>query len=242
MRILIVRHGDPDYEIDGLTEKGKREVQLLADKLEREDMTAIYCSPLGRAQRTIEPTLERLGRSMTILPWLHEFSKEEIKLPYLDYKKPAWDLLPSFMAQHPELYSPTEWRNVDFIKNSKVGAYYDEICTELDALLARHGYERDGVIYRAVKPSHDTVVLVCHYGVTAVMLSHLFNCSPYSFWQQAVTLPTSVTTIYTEEREEGIASFRCCGIGDVSHLYAGGEPAAFAARFCECFTDDTRHH
>ena len=25
MRILIIRHGDPDYKIDSLTEKGKRE-------------------------------------------------------------------------------------------------------------------------------------------------------------------------------------------------------------------------
>ena len=33
MRILIIRHGDPDYEIDGLTEKGKREAALLAKRL-----------------------------------------------------------------------------------------------------------------------------------------------------------------------------------------------------------------
>ena len=43
MRIMIIRHGDPDYEIDGLTEKGKREAQLLADRLVREDITRVYC-------------------------------------------------------------------------------------------------------------------------------------------------------------------------------------------------------
>ena len=25
MKLIIVRHGDPDYSIDGLTEKGKKE-------------------------------------------------------------------------------------------------------------------------------------------------------------------------------------------------------------------------
>lgn len=29
MRILIIRHGDPDYKHDALTEKGRREATLL---------------------------------------------------------------------------------------------------------------------------------------------------------------------------------------------------------------------
>jgi probable phosphoglycerate mutase len=115
------------------------------------------------------------------------------------------------------------------------------VTEELDKLIARHGYVRDGYNYRAVKPNHDTVVLVCHFGLTAVLLSHLMNCSPYTVWQHMVFAPTSVTTIYTEERREGIASMRAPSIGDVSHLYAGGEPPAFAARFCECYDDETRH-
>jgi formamidopyrimidine-DNA glycosylase len=36
MRILIIRHGDPDYEHDTLTEKGHREAKLLAEKLVKE--------------------------------------------------------------------------------------------------------------------------------------------------------------------------------------------------------------
>ena len=32
MRILFIRHGDPDYENDTLTEKGCREADLLAQK------------------------------------------------------------------------------------------------------------------------------------------------------------------------------------------------------------------
>ena len=36
MRLLIVRHGDPDYEKDTLTEKGHREASLLAKKLKDE--------------------------------------------------------------------------------------------------------------------------------------------------------------------------------------------------------------
>ena len=31
MKLLIIRHADPDYEIDGLTEAGHKEARLLAD-------------------------------------------------------------------------------------------------------------------------------------------------------------------------------------------------------------------
>ena len=35
MKLLIVRHGDPDYTIDSLTEKGWREARYLAQKLSK---------------------------------------------------------------------------------------------------------------------------------------------------------------------------------------------------------------
>ena len=39
MRILIVRHADPNYEEDTLTEKGWREAKLLAERLKKENGT-----------------------------------------------------------------------------------------------------------------------------------------------------------------------------------------------------------
>ena len=35
MKLLIVRHGDPDYSIDSLTEKGWREAEFLSEKLSK---------------------------------------------------------------------------------------------------------------------------------------------------------------------------------------------------------------
>ncbi len=241
MRIIIIRHGDPDYSIDGLTEKGKREAELLAAKMAKEQIDALYCSPLGRAKLTAQPTARAKGIEPIELDWLREFSYATVNLPYLDSPACAWDLLPEFVAGEKDIFSPTEWKSCEFIRNSDVPEAYDSVAMRLDELLARHGYERDGYNYKAVRPNHDTVVLVCHFGLTAVLLSHLMNCSPYTLWQHTVCAPTSVTTVYTEERREGVASFRVQSIGDLSHLYAAKEEPAFAARFCECFSDDTRH-
>ena len=61
-------------------------------------------------------------------------------------------------------------------------------------------------------------------------------------WHGTAAAPTSVTTLYTEERKEGIASFRMQSYGDVSHLLKAGMEPSFAARFCETWDDWTERH
>ena len=57
MRLLIIRHGDPDYARDNLTEKGKREAKLLSEMLAKDKIDYLYCSPLGLSLIHIsEPT------------------------------------------------------------------------------------------------------------------------------------------------------------------------------------------
>lgn len=59
MKIIFCRHAEPDYEHDSITDKGKIEAELLARRLCRIDIDEIYVSPLGRAKRTAEYTLEK---------------------------------------------------------------------------------------------------------------------------------------------------------------------------------------
>ncbi len=241
MRLLIIRHGDPNYAIDGLTDVGKIEAELLADRLERENISSVYCSTLGRARATAEPTLQRLGLRAEYCEWLREFDYARVYRSWAEEYECAWDVLPEYMELHPEMYHPTEWLGSELIRNTEIPFCYSEVCSSLDAMLAKHGYVRDGLSYRVAVPNHDTIALFCHYGVTGVLLSHLMNCSPYSLWQHTVTPPTSLTILHTEERREGIAHFRAAAIGDTSHLHVAGRTPSFSARFCECFIDDTRH-
>ena len=81
MRILLIRHGDPDYENDTLTEKGCREAELLAKRALSLHMGKCYVSPLGRAQRTALPSLEAAGCKAETVEWLQEFpAKLDVKL------------------------------------------------------------------------------------------------------------------------------------------------------------------
>lgn len=73
MRILIIRHAEPDYSKDSLTLKGFKEAEYLADRLEKMNIGRVFCSPLGRAKDTIRPYCKRTGKKAIILPWLQEF-------------------------------------------------------------------------------------------------------------------------------------------------------------------------
>ncbi len=242
MRILIIRHGDPDYAVDSLTEKGWREAALLKERLLREKITAFYCSPLGRAQATARPTLEALGRTAEICDWLREFPGRIVDPATGDSPGCCWDLMPAQLNGQPALFDKERWLNTPPYTSGDVAETYAAVCRGLDALLARHGYVHTGYTFRVERANTDTLALFCHFGVECVLLSHLLQLSPVALWQGFVALPSSVTTLYTEERAQGIAAWRCCGFGDLSHLYAGAEPPSFQARFCEVYDNVEQRH
>jgi len=238
MELWIVRHADPDYERDGITKKGEREAELLAERLSKTEFSAVYCSPMGRAQKTASYYLERTGKTAKTLDWLHEFRGT---VTWNSDKTQCWDRLPAYWTEIEDYYSYEKWLSVDLMKNGDVKGHYLDVKNGIDALMKMHGYEKCGRIYNAVKPNADKILLFCHFGVEAAMLSHIFSVSPMILWHNFVALPTSVTRLASVEREKGKAIFNCIQFGDLSHLYAGEEEPSFQARFCEQYTDDTRH-
>ena len=59
MKLVFIRHGDPNYELDTLTSTGWEEAQIVSDRVCQMDVKAFYCSPLGRAKDTAKATLEK---------------------------------------------------------------------------------------------------------------------------------------------------------------------------------------
>lgn len=239
MRLLIIRHGDPDYAKDSLTEKGWREAALLAERISKLDVTQFYVSILGRAKDTASLTLQKMGRTAIECDWLREFWPG-IRRPDVPEGKYSivWDWLPEDWTAEEAYFSRDRWTETEVMRQGKVREAYDQVIENFDAFLAKHGYVREGKLYRAERPNRDTLVLFCHFGLECVLLSHLMNISPMILWHNLCAAPTSVTTLYTEERRQGKAIFRASAIGDISHLYAGGEEPSFAARFCETYDSE----
>jgi len=242
MRLLIVRHADPDYEKDSLTEKGWKEAQLLSKRLIKEEITEIYVSPLGRARDTASLTLEKLGREAVVYDWLQELPARINRPDVKDRKMIAWDWLPEDWMREPKFFSAEHWSEQENMREGKAGELYREVTEGFDTLLKTQGYVRDGLYYRAVRPNRRTLLFFCHFGLECVLLSHLLNVSPMIFWHQLCAAPSSVTTVYSEERREGKAIFRVSSFGDLSHLYAAGETPSDSARFCETFDCPYERH
>lgn len=258
MKIIMIRHGDPDYEHDSLTEKGKREADLLVPRLAAMPVTDFYVSPLGRAKRTAQPTLERLGREAKVLNWLREFQteldingSEALQAAYPDternpdgtYKtRIVWDMLPGAWLGDERNLERNGWRDMTTARVSDMAQVYERTCVELDRLLASYGYRRKGGMYETDRGNEAVIVLFCHFGIMAAMLSHLWNVSPFILMHALAMAPSSVTEVCSEERIKGQVMFRTLRVGDISHLQAAGEEPSFACRFCEVYENmDQRH-
>ena len=72
MYFFFIRHGDPIYNPDSLTEKGKEQAAALSKRFEKFGLDRIYSSTSERAIMTAEPTAKLLGKEIHLLDYTHE--------------------------------------------------------------------------------------------------------------------------------------------------------------------------
>lgn len=227
MKIHIIRHGDPDYSIDSLTEKGWREAELLSNRIVKMKINEFYASPLGRAQDTAKATMEKLNATYEVLPWLHEFAGKVISL-YSGKEKVAWDISPSDWANNEIYYDKDRCYETDLMNSGSVlpKQIYEQTKSGIDELLLKYGYRRDGMLYHTECESKKEIALFCHFGIGSIIFAYLTGISPVVAIHNLFMAPTSVTTLVTETDKNGNAHFRCVQMGDTSHLYIENEPVS----------------
>lgn len=162
MRLIFIRHGDPDYKNDNLTEKGKREAELLAKRVSKwNDITEFYTSPLGRAKATAKPSLELLDRKAISCDWLQEFYyrtkyPEDFFIKELAGKETmCWDFLPEIFYSDKLHFDSDHWTESAIMKEGKIREHYKEVCDGIDGILAKYGYLRNSAGFYDVKNPQD---------------------------------------------------------------------------------------
>ena len=131
MKLLFIRHADPDYENDALTPKGVREAELLADRIVKTPIDEYYVSPMGRAQLTAKPSLERLKKEAVTYDWLQEFIPQIVRPDSPERTHICWDWLPQDWTVREHFYRYDEWLNDDILEaglnalNTAVGCNTD---------------------------------------------------------------------------------------------------------------------
>lgn len=238
MRIVFVRHCEPDYTVDSLTPRGWEEASLLADRVVNWSVDDFYMSPLGRAKDTAGVSLDRrakagLNHDVTELSWLKEFYYN-LKYPESGADCMCWDHMPSYFNGNKDLHDKDKWFDTELMKSGDIRKEYENVTSAFDELLKCYGYVRkqDGT-YQVTSHNDKTIVMFCHFGVTSLLTGHMTGVAPTCLWQNFFMAPSSVTIVGSEEREEGIASFRVQVFGDTAHLTSKNESVSSSGYFAE---------
>lgn len=256
MHLIFIRHADPDYENDNVTEKGRKELELLSKRCKNWKVDDVYVSPMGRADVTAKACLKNWNVKAQTVSWLREFS-----YPIKDKKgneRIAWDWLPREYFLEKKYFDVNKWWSTKSMKSGNIKAHYNEVCNGIDNILSCYDYSRlqpDMPVYNcfphmtekeSLVDTHllaeqkdldnKNIVFFCHLGVMFAALSHLTGISPVQLWQGFFVAPSSVTIVGAEERVPGEVAWRIQTLGDTSHLKAGNENLSASGFFGNCLS------
>ena len=176
MKIVFVRHGHPNYELDCLTELGHQQAELCAERLKDEGITEIYSSTCGRAVETAQHTADKIGIPITkSFDFIREINwgNDSMELPHRGH---PWETVDDMIPAAESMIDPN-WALTDRWKdNERLHHTIKTVADGIDDWLLSLGYKREGEYYRVVGENTDkTVAMFSHGGASAAWLAHLFN-------------------------------------------------------------------
>ena len=224
MILYYVRHGDPIYDPDSLTELGHKQAKALAKRFAMYGLDEIYSSPSTRAMQTAQPTCEALGLEMKICDWAHEARAWEDTVVFSDEGKAYWGFhhpktmlsfnKPSVRALDKEWNKHPDFAGTVFEKGT------ERIDKAVDEFLLSLGYEhdRENNCYRQVKKSPQRVALFAHQGAGMLTLSSILDI-PYPLFSTRFDLGHSSVTVIAFGDGEGPIYPKVYQLSNDSHLY-----------------------
>lgn len=202
MRIIFVRHGHPNYELDCLTPLGHKHGKAVAERLKDEPIERIFSSTCGRALETAEHINQHFGFCVEGLEFMREIKWGSVDGSAVYEDGHPW-LNSDYLVEQGKDLLDKEWRTSEQYRKNRVVSAGDKLGEGLDEWLAGLGYTREGDYYRVGKVRYGTVVLVSHGGASSAALAHLFNL-PFPFVCSAICPDYTAVTVVTFSEKEGV--------------------------------------
>lgn len=219
MELLLLRHAQPEWnrareaQIDpGLTELGRRQAELAADRLAGLAIDEVLVSTATRAQQTVAPLLDRLRDvPCASRSWLHE-----IRMPE------AWQGTPAEEVDRVLRESRSRPRDAwwdGFDGGESFRDFHARVTDGLSLEFAERGIERDGDrLWRLPPDAPRRLLIVAHAGTNSVILGALLGLEPEPWeWERFASSHASLTAISTTPIA-GQRIFSLQTFSDVSHL------------------------
>ena len=223
MLLYIVRHGEPDYTTDTLTQRGWAQAEAVGKRIYDSKIDRIFSSPMGRAKQTAEPACRLLGLNYTIEEWTREIGDERLT-PFPDgVMKSITDVQNSFYRENGNMdlgyYKAFECQGIN---QSDMKSAVEYIESNGKDFLERLGYKEENGIYRILRPNEEKVALFCHAAFSRAWLSVLLHIPLNICWSGFGNSHTGVTILEFKNYENGFTAPKCLCFSDMSHLYAEG--------------------
>ena len=198
MDIIFIRHGQPQWAVDGisqtdpfLTPLGHEQAKLAAHRLGHDPRppAELIVSPALRSQQTAEPIAGATGLDMVTIDDL------------VEVKMPDWEgvteekVIEIFMTTKHR--SPSEWWD-GLPGGESFRTFHDRVTTALDTLLAERGMVRDSSDDQLwhVESDPGRLVIVAHGGTDSVCLTHLLGIPPAPWeWEKFVLFHASFARV-----------------------------------------------
>ncbi len=224
MLLYYIRHGDPIYNPDSLTELGHAQAAALAKRLEGSSIDEIYSSPSNRARQTAEPTCRMLGIEPTILDWCNEsYAWRDYTVPKEDGKR-TWAFAHAPTKEKfnlPEVRALGDrWYTSPLFANDSFEAGVKRINDETDKFMLSLGYrhDREGHRYICESPNDKRVALFAHQGFGLAFLSSLLDI-PYNEYCVRFDIGHSGMTVINFACENGQSIPRVLQHSNDSHIF-----------------------
>lgn len=219
MELLLLRHAQPEWsrareaQVDpGLTELGRQQAELAADRLAGIHLDEVLVSTATRARQTAAPLLDRLPQTPTeSRGWLHEIRAPD-----------AWQGTPS--EEVDRIFRDQRTRPRDAWWEGIAGGesfrdFHARVTDGLTLELEERGIERDDDrLWHLPDDAPQRLLMVAHAGTNSVVLGHLLGLDPEPWeWERFASDHASVTVLRTVPIA-GQRIFSLQTFSDVSHL------------------------
>lgn len=224
MLLFYVRHGDPNYSEDSLTDQGTKQAKALVERMKVCNPEKIFSSDSNRVVLTAKPTAEALGLDVELLSWCNENKAwSEFTCTRPD-GEPTWYFSSSEyinLFNTEEIYKLGEnwWQHPRF-DGSSVKSGLDRIRKETDNFMKNLGYIRKDNGFVVEKSKYKRIALFAHQGFGMAFLSCLLNI-PYPMFSTRFDLSHSSITVI-EFGDNGFTVPKCLQVSNDSHIFASG--------------------
>lgn len=217
MNIYFIRHANPDYATDSITELGKEQAQKLSDATKSWKIDEVYQSSMGRAQQTTAYCLKNWNLKPETKDWLKELCWGDTKGDAYASDSP-WTINDRLIETTHSYPQGESWKTIPELQQDRLIQDIETRCQAFDDFLKEQGYIRKGQLYNAENPNSKNIAFFCHGGLSSALIAHALNIPFWQFIAHTGLQVTSISKISFSETKGSFETAKLAYLNDAKHL------------------------